>query len=608
MTIEQTPRPVAAPSSASASGRPHLGWWLVGGLVLLSGLLLFFIFPYQHADQTHRTSLASGLWRLIMLEQEWIFCPLVPLISGYLAWQRRRELMASPLKGSMWALAALLVSAMFFWMGYKADTRYLGFAAAQLFVAGAILWVGGTPWMRILMFPWLFLVFTWPMVPLEERLGFPLRMITAQSTTVLLNLIGVDTVRDGTSLLSSSNPEAGLARGERFTLEVENPCSGLRSLFSLVMITALYAYLSLKNIWHRLFLFACAIPLAMAGNLVRMIMLALGSMWFGTEFAVGRPSSVGGDMEISTFHMISGFAVFGVALAGMFGIAQLLEGRALKGVREGFSQTGGTIKNAELPPPPSVRQGLARGLPVLVFASVLLGLCAITPVNKGLSRPGLTMELPVMVDQFYGQEMPMSAQERAVFEEGVDLVRRRYVNLQDQAILGTLVMSGPVTQSLHRPEVCLPGQGWQIAEQRRVTIRPPDAEPFEASMLRLFREVELPDGRRVRVRGYNIFWYTGYGVSTADYQQHIVITHRDAIFRNVRHRWGMSSFFLEMPPSLDDESNPMQDVAATSLLMEFVGHIAPKVTVPVDRAVAGESDGHTDPAGETNPLAGAVTR
>lgn len=291
-------------------------------------------------------------------------------------------------------------------------------------------------------------------------------------------------------------------------------------------------------------------------------------------------------MEISTFHMLSGFAVFGVALAGMFGIAQLLEGRAIKGVKEGFAKTTSALKAAAMPPPPTPRQGLARGLPLLGFALVLLGLCAVTPVNKGLSDPGLTMELPVMVDQFFGEAMPMSAQERAVFEEGVELVRRRYVNLQDQAILGTLVMSGPITQSLHRPEVCLPGQGWQIAEQRRVTIRPPDAEPFEATMLRLFREVEAPDGRRLRVRGYNIYWYTGYGVSTADYQQHIVITHRDAIFRNLRHRWGMSSFFLEMPPTLDEEPNPMQDVAATSLLTDFVGRIAPQVTVQVDQQMA----------------------
>lgn len=560
-----------------------MGWWLVGGGVLASFLALFFFWPYQHADQLERSSLAVGLWRLILLEQEWIFCPLVPLLSGYLAWQRRSELMEHPLRGSAWALVALLISAVFFWMGYKADTRYLGFAAAQMFLAGAILWVGGMPWMRILLFPWLFFVFTWPMVPLEERLGFPLRMITSQVTTVVLNVIGVDTVRDGTSLLSASNPEAGLARGERFSLEVENPCSGLRSLFSLVMITALYAYLSLRNPWHRILLFLCAIPLAMAGNIVRMVMLALGSMWFGTEFAVGRPSSVGGDMEISTFHMLSGFAVFGVALAGMFAIAQLLEGRAIKGVGEGFSRTKGTLKTSELPPPPDVRTGLARGLPLVGFAGVLLFLCAITPVNQGLSEPGLKLALPVMVDQFYGQELTMSAQERAVFEEGVELVRRRYTDLQDRAIMGTIVMSGPITQSLHRPEVCLPGQGWQIAEQRRVTIRPPNDDPFEASLLRLFREVELRDGRRVRLRGYNVFWYAGYGISTPDYQQHIIITHRDAIFRNLRHRWSMASFFLEVAPDmLEEEPNPMQDVAAISLLTDFVGRIAPAIKVRVE--------------------------
>jgi exosortase len=176
-----------------------------------------------------------------------------------------------------------------------------------------------------LFFPWLFLMFMWPLFPLEERLAFPLRMMTASVSGGFLNLIGFSVVREGTALYSAGDALVGLGQGDLFRLDVEEPCSGIRSLFSLMMISALYGYLTLKSPGKRLILFLSAIPMAMAGNFVRMVMLAMASSWFGSEFAVGR--NIDGHQEMSFFHSMAGFAVFGVALAGMFALCSVLERR-----------------------------------------------------------------------------------------------------------------------------------------------------------------------------------------------------------------------------------------------------------------------------------------
>jgi hypothetical protein len=56
-----------------------------------------------------------------------------------------------------------------------------------------------------------------------------------------------------------------------------------------------------------------------AGNFARIIMLTIGTIALGPETAIGTLE------EPTTFHMLSGFLVFAVALGGMLGIGWLLQ-------------------------------------------------------------------------------------------------------------------------------------------------------------------------------------------------------------------------------------------------------------------------------------------
>jgi hypothetical protein len=60
------------------------------------------------------------------------------------------------------------------------------------------------------------------------------------------------------------------------------------------------------------------VPLAIFGNFVRVLMLTFGTLLFGADFAIGT------EAEPSTYHMISGYFVFIVAIAGMLAIGWLL--------------------------------------------------------------------------------------------------------------------------------------------------------------------------------------------------------------------------------------------------------------------------------------------
>lgn len=564
-----------------APGKTAWVKWLPLGAGVLSLLALFFIWPYQHwsFSTTVRTSVINGWVRVIneSFNGEWMFCFVVPFIVGFLVRLRREELRSLPVNGH-WAGALMCALGLFiYWVGYKADTGYGGFLAAQIITGGLVLLLGGWRWMRALFFPWLFLAFMWPMFPIEERVVSKLRLITAGTSAEVMKLMGIAVVREGTALSSMSDAARNLAQGALFSLDVEEPCSGVRSLYSLLMVSALYGYLSLRGMVPRIILFASAVPLAMAGNVVRMVLLAVGSLWFGMDFAVGR--NLGPDQhEMSVYHTLAGYAVFAVALVGMFTLCSLLETshwKRLKGVKKRLA--GKTRAAHEAGAPAGDRRICISSIAAIVITAGGLAICAMTDVNPTIADPGVVLELPLQFGKYQGQEMKMTAVERNILDKGVDLARCQYLSTDQHMMLATVIQSGMGGRTLHRPEVCLPGQGWNITERLKIPVKLDNGRTVQATLLRMHRDYEPSPGTRKRMRALNLYWYIGSdGTTSDDYYDHIRISYIDAVFHNLAHRWAMASFFVPMPETEVRANDPMEEVGALGELRDFAGGVAPK--------------------------------
>lgn len=556
-------------------GEPSQGQAALGGrwrALLGMGVplvALFCLWPYQRWSGEQRTSVLGGWMDQVTRDSEWHFCLLVPLLVGWLIYRDREAIKRLSMAGSWWGLAGILVGLVFFWVGYKVDTGYPGFVAFHLVLGGLIVLLGGWGWARALFFPWLFLMFMWPLFPLEERLAFPLRMMTASVSGGFLNLIGFSVVREGTALYSAGDALVGLGQGDLFRLDVEEPCSGIRSLFSLLMISALYGYLTLKSPGKRLILFLSAIPMAMAGNFVRMVMLAMASSWFGSEFAVGR--NIDGHQEMSFFHSMAGFAVFGVALAGMFALCSVLERRHWRRISSRREVVTKEVLGAG-------GNGWAGVVAGIVLAGAGLAICAGTDASLKLAEAGVKLELPLEVGSYGGRVLGMSAAERDVLDEGVELVRNSYASPKGRGVLATVIVGGPGKRTLHRPEVCLPGQGWIIGSSEVVTLRMGGGREVEATLLRLFRDGEGSDGVRVRVRGFNLYWYVGSdGATRPDYYGHIAKGYQDAILKNLNHRWSMVSVFVPVSEAPLGQEDLLQEFGVLEETKAFIEDLMPAV-------------------------------
>jgi len=227
---------------------------------------------------------------------------LVPPIALFLAWQQRDRLRHVPACPST---AGLLI------LAFSLGLYVIGSLGAELFItrlsmigvlAGTIVFVWGWKHFRLVSFPLAFLVFMIPLPAiLFDHAAVALQLVASRLGESLLQAAEVPVLRDG-NILSLAN----------VTLEVNDACSGIRSLVALLTVTTLVGYLSEPAAWRRAFVAAAAVPLAIGLNGVRIAVTGLGATWFGPWAASGL------------VHEAAGWVVFVVALGCVWALQQAI--------------------------------------------------------------------------------------------------------------------------------------------------------------------------------------------------------------------------------------------------------------------------------------------
>ena len=215
----------------------------------------------------------------------------VPVVAGYIVWQRREKLLSLQVKPAWWGLGLLG------WSGLQA---YIGMLGAELFLqrtaflealVGMLLVLGGTALIRELIFPLLLLPFMIPIpTVIYNQITFPLQLFASQVAEFCLLLINIPVLREGNILELASQK-----------LSVAEACSGIRSLLMLTFLSLVYAYVFDKKVWMRWALFVCTIPIAILANAGRVTI-------------TGILSEVDPELATGVFHETEGFVIFAIAL------------------------------------------------------------------------------------------------------------------------------------------------------------------------------------------------------------------------------------------------------------------------------------------------------
>jgi exosortase len=253
---------------------------------------------------THLRELWAALaatWLLVYwptlrgLGADWLHNPdyshgfLVPLAIGFIVYQRRADLRAAAAAPS--TLAGLLVigfSQLVFLVGYLGAEAFLQRTAIVGFALGAVLYLAGWEWVKLLLLP-LFLFQLAIPIPaiIFNRIALPLQLLASSWAEAVLRLCGIAVYRSG-NLLQLSNQ----------TLNVTEACSGIRSLVSLITLAVILISFDRVHWLVRVGYVGSAFVVAVLANACRVSGTGLLGHFFGPAAATGF------------LHLFEGWIVF----------------------------------------------------------------------------------------------------------------------------------------------------------------------------------------------------------------------------------------------------------------------------------------------------------
>jgi len=287
VTLEAT-----AAERTSPGVRPT--WAVAGSLAVLALMAVVY----------QRTAFA--LWHAWRGDDNYSHGPLVPLVSAAFVWRSRERLAAVPAGGDARGLALIALGCAMQIVGVRADVLALQCYSALAMLFGLSLTFLGLAKTRVLAFPLAYLAFMMIFPPFVVlNLSYALKEFTVTVATRVAELCGVILQRSGMTLYLAGGP-----------IRIENPCSGLRSLVALLATGAVFAYLQPGGWPRRLTLLLAAVPLAMAGNALRITLVLLVGHYAGVPQATGA------------FHDQSGYVVYAMALLGLIALRRALTPRA----------------------------------------------------------------------------------------------------------------------------------------------------------------------------------------------------------------------------------------------------------------------------------------
>ena len=300
---------IQEPVGGNSPGSPAVSWprpsplTVIAGLVLLALLVYFFGFLHLFGDRIHGLwSVAVWSWHVWSPKNNYEHAKLIPLIVAFLIWYDRDRLKSATVSSSPWGWLFLGAGILLFLAGVRTLQARLSLMAVPFLLFGIVLYVWGPKVARALLFPIAFLFF---MVPLNflTQATMKLQFIETGVASAICNFFGIAVYTVGTTINATN---------DAFRFQVDEGCSGIRSLMAIAMLSAIYGHLTQNRLWKKLLIFAGAIVFALIGNAGRLVSIMVVAKLFGQDLAGGP------------YHEISGYLSFPFAIAAMILFGKLL--------------------------------------------------------------------------------------------------------------------------------------------------------------------------------------------------------------------------------------------------------------------------------------------
>jgi exosortase len=407
----------------------------------------------------------------------------VPFFVAVMIWRNRERLAQTEWRPSWLGLPLICMAMALLLLAQRSDVTTVKSLSFIFLLLGATLLLAGVQRTRVLLFPLLFVIMMMPLIPdqLINGIAFPIQMMSATIATKMLNLMTLNSVQQGVMIQMDS-----------YRMAVELPCSGFKTLISLMTFSAAFAYLVQAALWKRWFLFLMTIPLSLIINSLRITFIGIAGELISAKAA-------------TTFHDWSGFIVLILAFMILFNVARLIRCEHFLGIpldddapaakseeKKAIAGEGDTAEAQAAPTTPqappwwqialtSIQEWrpqpaqLHRLLPFMIAINLCLILTLAvrsSAIKKAAPKPPIgTAQVPRSVTHngttFVAQEgkdFDKLAPEVQEVLKPLRAINRNY-NSADGAFLHLFITAGNGRRVFHDPQTCIQGSNGQLVGQ-----------------------------------------------------------------------------------------------------------------------------------------------
>ena len=179
------------------------------------------------------------------------------------------------------------------------------------------------------------------------------------------------------------------------------------------------------------------------------------------------------------------------------------------------------------------------------------------PGLKAVPVPGsvtMHIELPERVLDFTSTNL---ATPRVVLDDlpkDTSYAQRYYTALDGAWAVANVILMGSDRTSIHRPDYCLPGQGWQIRDKSEVKIPIAGPVPYTLPVKKwlVSNTFTGANGRKQTVSGIYVFWFVTENQTTGDFPVMLKSMLFHQLTSGELQRWAYVSYFTVCQPGQEE--------------------------------------------------------
>lgn len=202
--------------------------------------------------------------------------------------------------------------------------------------------------------------------------------------------------------------------------------------------------------------------------------------------------------------------------------------------------------------------------------------------NQKLGRPGIKAEaipgkvmmkinLPEHLLDFTSTNVPEPQIVLNYLPPDTSYAERIYTAPDGFSVQNTVILMGSDRTSIHKPDYCLPGQGWIIKDKSVVNIPVTGTPGYQLPVAKwvINNTVQMPDGQKEQVSGLYVFWLVADGEETPDNYQRMWWQARDLLRTGVLQRWAYISYIAICEPGREDAAFERMEKLITASVPEY---------------------------------------